>query len=65
MHVALLSDIVIISIIVIITLMIYRDMKFLLSPIPRLLQTLVKAGDYKSFSGNEDKDVNSETFHYI
>ena len=32
--VALLSDIVIISIIVIITLMIYRDMKFLLSPIP-------------------------------
>ena len=33
--VALLSDIMIISIIVIITLMIYRDMKFLLSPIPR------------------------------
>ena len=33
--VALLSDIVIIWIIVIITLMIYRDMKFLLSPIPR------------------------------
>ena len=32
--VALLSDIMIISIIVIITLMIYRDMKFLLSPIP-------------------------------
>ena len=32
--VALLSDIVIILIIVIITLMIYRDMKFLLSPIP-------------------------------
>ena len=32
--VELLSDIVIISIIVIITLMIYRDMKFLLSPIP-------------------------------
>ena len=34
MPVALLSDIVIISIIVIITLMIYRNMKFLLSPIP-------------------------------
>ena len=33
MPVALLSDIVIISI-VIITLMIYRDMKFLLLPIP-------------------------------
>ena len=33
--IALLSDIMIISIIVIITLMIYRDMKFLLSPIPR------------------------------
>ena len=33
--VALLSDIVIILIIVIITLMIYRDIKFLLSPIPR------------------------------
>ena len=33
--VALLSDIVIILIIVIITLMIYRNMKFLLSPIPR------------------------------
>ena len=32
--VALLSDTVIISIIMIITLMIYRDMKFLLSPIP-------------------------------
>ena len=32
--VALLSDIVIILIIVIITLMIYRNMKFLLSPIP-------------------------------
>ena len=35
--VALLSDIVIISIIMIITLMIYRDMKFLLSPIPTML----------------------------
>ena len=34
MPVALLSDIVIISIIMIITLMIYCDMKFLLSPIP-------------------------------
>ena len=34
MPVALLSDIVIISNIMIITLMIYRDMKFLLSPIP-------------------------------
>ena len=34
MPVALLSDIVIISITMIITLMIYRDMKFLLSPIP-------------------------------
>ena len=34
MPVVLLSDIVIISIIVIITLMIYHDMKFLLSPIP-------------------------------
>ena len=34
--VALLSDIMIISIIVIITLMIYRDMKFLLSPIPSI-----------------------------
>ena len=33
--VALLSDIVIISVIVIITLMIYRDMNFLLSSIPR------------------------------
>ena len=33
--IALLSDIMIISIIVIITLMIYRDMKFLLLPIPR------------------------------
>ena len=32
--VVLLSDIMIILIIVIITLMIYRDMKFLLSPIP-------------------------------
>ena len=37
MHVALLSDIVIILIIVIITLMIYRDMKFLLLPIPKYL----------------------------
>ena len=36
MLVALLSDIMIISIIVIITLMIYRDMKFLLSPIPSM-----------------------------
>ena len=35
-HVALLSDIVIILIIVIITLMIYCDMKFLLLPIPNL-----------------------------
>ena len=35
--VALLSDIVIISIIMIITLIIYRDMKFLLSPIPTML----------------------------
>ena len=34
MPLALLSDTVIISIIVIITLMIYCDMKFLLSPIP-------------------------------
>ena len=33
--VALLSDTVIISVIMIITLMIYRDMKFLLSPIPK------------------------------
>ena len=33
MSVVLLGDIVIISIIVIITLMIYRDVKFLLSPI--------------------------------
>ena len=41
--VALLSDIMIILIIVIITLMIYRDMKFLLSPIPTLsIMWLVK-----------------------
>ena len=37
MPVALLSDTVIISIIVIITLMIYRDMKFLLLPIPKYI----------------------------
>ena len=36
MPVALLSDTIIILIIVIITLMIYRDMKFLLSPIPSI-----------------------------
>ena len=39
--VSLLSDIVIISIIVIITLMIYRDMKFLLSPIPTACPVLI------------------------
>ena len=54
MPVALLSDIMIISIIVIITLMIYRDMKFLLSPIPngerrrfgymRLVKEMLKRG---------------------
>ena len=42
MPVALLSDIVIISIIVIITLMIYRDMTFLLSPIPIATYIILK-----------------------
>ena len=41
MSVVLLGDIVIISIIVIITLMIYRDMKILLLPIPMMYTTEV------------------------
>ena len=64
MPVALLSDIMIISIIVIITLMIYRDMKFLLSPIPTIVPEKIyrehlshlpvrQARDLRSYSGDK------------
>ena len=55
MPVALLSDIMIILIIVIITLMIYRDMKFWLLPIPShviavALGTLIKIISLSQFA---------------
>ena len=49
MAVVLLSDIVIISIIAIITFMIYCDMKFLLSPTPMRSRWPIKQGFFLSY----------------